>query len=121
MSNATTSLPPTNPGVQAAVSETPAAFNSFWPLSLFGVSFLALLLLQLVMAYHQGNVLKAQIHQRQQLVQQRQELVRQRQELVQQSQKVQGELKRLVDSVIKFSKYDADAKALLGKYNITPK
>jgi hypothetical protein len=107
MSDTTANVTPVDRTPQTEEGTPCGGGSSFWPISLLAVSFLALLLWQLVIAYHQRQNMKLQLTQRQ--------------ELVQQSQKVQEELKRLVDSVIKFSKYDADAKALLDKYNITPK
>ena len=107
MSNTTATPTPVDPSARPVQSAAPALFSGFWPLSLLAVSFLGLLLWQLVIAYHQRQNMKLQLTQRQ--------------ELVQQSQKVQEELKRLVDKLISFSKSDPDAKALLDKYSITPK
>jgi len=107
MNDTTPTLTPGESVDQSEPTGAGAVYSGFWPLSLLAVSFFALLCWQLLIAYHQRQNMKDQI--------------KQRGELVQQSQKVQEELKRLVDSLIKFAKYDQDAKGLLDKYGITPK
>lgn len=91
--------------LQTPAVPTTCSRNAFWPLLILALSFAVLLAWQVRLSLQQRKLMKNQLTQRE--------------EVAQQSLKVQGELKRLVDDLIRFAKYDADAKALLGKYGIS--
>jgi hypothetical protein len=103
----TIQMPAAEAGRRETGLPTPACctFSAFLPLAILAASFLLLLAWQVHLAVQQRRLMKRQFAQRV--------------ELVAQSDKVQGELKRLVDALMRFAKYDAEAKALLDKYGIS--
>lgn len=86
-------------------ARTPPLRSAFWPFLLVTVSFIAILVWQVLTAY--------QAHEQGQLAQ------KQKIKLVEQSRAVQARLQKFLHELIDLSATDEDAKAIVTKYDIS--